>query len=408
MKSADGIKRFFKNATVSTNKKADDAIVEQLTQAHKEATSLESTKPEPNTWRIIMHSKITKLATAAAVILIVSLVTTIFVTSTPLAYALDDTIEANHSVRFLHVKDFSHDQNEPKEFWVQCSPNGEIDAARAQFPAWVSPSDGAKAIVWKQGIVQVYLNKKNFLLIANDQATAKQTLAMVQQIDPRLLVESAKQHAELGMVDIETRTPSNKSDPIVVTVTYVRESDNKHRKILLVDQATKLVTVIESYRLQNGEYIHTGTMELYDYNIPIAADMFTLENEVPKDVTVFDQTKMIGLAQTGMTDEEVAVEVVKQFFEAIIAEDFKKAGSLMEGAPPKFFKQALVKDNTKFLRVISVGPAGPHPTPATKGLLVPCNLEVEKDGQRITYEAKLGVRQVFNQPGRWTIFGGSF
>jgi hypothetical protein len=209
------------------------------------------------------------------------------------------------------------------------------------------------------------------------------------------------------MVDIETRISSNKSEPIVVTVTYARKSNNNnYRKILFVDQATKLVTVIESYRLQNEEYIHTGTMELYDYNIPIAADMFTLENEVPKNATVFDQTKVIGLGQADMTNEEVAVEVVKQFFEAIIAKDFEKAGNLMEGAPAEFIKHGMAENKTKFLRVISVGPAEPHPIPTTKGLLVPCNLEIEKDGQRITHEVKLGVRQVFNQPGRWTIFGG--
>jgi hypothetical protein len=40
-------------------------------------------------------------------------------------------------------------------------------------------------------------------------------------------------------------------------------------------------------------------------------------------------------------------------------------------------------------------------------VVVPCIVEIEVNGK--TGEQKfdrLGVRQVYNQPGRWTIFGG--
>jgi hypothetical protein len=34
-------------------------------------------------------------------------------------------------------------------------------------------------------------------------------------------------------------------------------------------------------------------------------------------------------------------------------------------------------------------------------------VEIEKDGEKSEMKLdRLGVRQVYNQPGRWTIFGG--
>jgi len=223
-------------------------------------------------------------------------------------------------------------------------------------------------------------------------------LKLAEAFDPRLLVERLhKQEAE-GKVKIEIDEPSNKAEPIVVTATSPRR-----RRVLLVDQATKLVTSIKSYQLKDGEYQYLSLMELNGYNQPIEAKVFTLD-EVPDDVVRIDQTtQAVGLEQGSLTDEEVAVEVVRKFFEALIAKDYAKAGQLLEGAPADFIQKQF--GQMKFLRIISVGPAAEHPNPETKGLVVPCTLEVEKDGETIQWKRKeIGVRQVYNQPGRWTIF----
>ncbi len=119
-----------------------------------------------------------------------------------------------------------------------------------------------------------------------------------------------------------------------------------------------------------------------------------------------DQTiQEVGLAQGKLSDEEIAVEVVRQFFEALIAGDYAKAGKLLEGIPSDKMQQMF--GQIKFLRIVSIGPVAPHPIPETKGLVVPCTVEVEKDGEISQWKLeRLGVRQVYNQPGRWTIFGG--
>jgi hypothetical protein len=176
--------------------------------------------------------------------------------------------------------------------------------------------------------------------------------------------------------------------------------------VLFVDQATKLVTATEFYRLKDGRYQYIGMQEYYNYNKTIDAEMFTLDDEVPADVMRVDQTAQeVGLVQGNLSDEEVAVEVARQFFEALIAKDYTRAGKLLEGIPADKMQQMF--GNIKFIRIISIGPAGPHPNPATGGLVVPCTVEIEKDGQINEWKLeRLGVRQVYNHPGRWTIFGG--
>ena len=174
---------------------------------------------------------------------------------------------------------------------------------------------------------------------------------------------------------------------------------------MLVDQATKLVIAMETYQLKDGEYQYVGIMEYYDYNQPINAKMFILE-QVPDDAMRLDQvTQEVGLLQGNLTDEEIAIEVVRQFFEALIAKDYDKAGKLMEGIPADRIKKGFA--NTQFLRITSTGPVTPHPIPETKGVVVPCTVEIERDGEISEWKSdRIGVRQVHGQPGRWTIFGG--
>jgi len=353
----------------------------------------------------IMKSQITKLAAAAMIILAVVLTINLWNES---AYVLAQTIKANHTVRYLHIKDFaSGHKDEPKQFWLEFDANGEVRNVRMDFPEWASGGDGPKVVVWKENKAQVWFRRKNSLLTVRDESVAKSMLKLAEECDPRLAVERLYAQQKQGKIKIEIDEPSNKAKPIVVTATYLSESSSPRRRLVLfVDQATKLVSATEFYRLKDDQYEYIGMQRYYNYNQPIDAGMFTLDDEVSADVMRVDQTiQDIGLAQGNLSDEEIAVEVARQFFQALIAADYAKAGKLLEGIPADKIKQGF--GDRKFLRIISIGPAGPHPNPATGGLVVPCTIEIEKAGKKSLWKLeRLGVRQVFNQPGRWTIFGG--
>jgi hypothetical protein len=265
----------------------------------------------------------------------------------------------------------------------------------------------AAAAIISAFAAQVWFKMKKSLLTVRDKSVAESMLKLAEECDPRLAVERLYEQETAGKIKIEIDQPSDKAKPIVVTATYLPESSSPHRRLVLfVDQATKLVTAAEFYRLKDGEYQYIGMQEYYDYNQTIDTEMFTLDDEVPADVMRIDQTiQEVGLAQGNLSNEEISVEVVRQFFEALIARDYAKAGKLLEGVPADKIREMF--GSIKIVRIVSIGPAGAHPEPKTGGLVVPCTVAIEKDGKIIEKNFdRLGVRQVYNQPDRWTIFGG--
>ena len=129
-------------------------------------------------------------------------------------------------------------------------------------------------------------------------------------------------------------------------------------------------------------------------------DRWTISGGVSLDLTPEDA----GLPQGDLTDNEIAVKVAREFFEALIAKDFERAGSIYSGIPASRIEGALGK--IEFLRIVSVGDPTPHPEPWTKFLQVPCEVEIRLNGQTHVKEFMPNIRAVYNQPDRWAIGGG--
>jgi hypothetical protein len=393
---------------------ADEDACESAKQALFAAVADEQEKETPprptilldSIGRIIMKSRITKLAAAAVIIIAVVLTINLWNES---AYILADTIQASHSVRYLHIKSFRQNEDEPKEFWIEFYKNGEVKNVRMHMPEWDSPQDGAKVTIWKENKAQVWFKKKNTLITIRDKTVADHTLKFIKELDPKLVVERLHYARQAqGMVEIEIDEPSDKAEPIVVTATCLPGSPRAGwRLVLFVDRATKLVTVIEFYRLEDGKYQYVERIEYYDYNQPIEAEMFSLDNDdIPSDVMRIDQTtQKIGLEQGNLTDKEIAVKVVRQFYEALIAKDYAKASQLYGGVPADKMRKRWKELNV--VRIISIEEPVPHPTPGVGGFQVPCKIEVERDGVKSIYEPYgPGVRPLHGQPNRWSIHGG--
>ena len=356
-------------------------------------------------WRKIMKSRITKVAAAAVIVIAVVLSLTFLEKSVAPAYALEQTIQASHSVHYLHIINTVVSHDEPMEFWVEFEPSGQLKNMRFNKPAWMDPGDGATVIVWKDNKAKLWVKKKNFLVTIRDKEIAAEVLRRVEQLDPKFAVERLYEKQEQGKAKIEIDEPLDKSKPIIVTATSLKKDDDSpfQRIVLFIDQATKLVNIVELYKLEDGEYHKVMTSEYFDYNIPIDAAMFTF-SDIPDDVMQLDQTTQeVGLAQGQLTDKEIAAEVIRQFLEALIAQDYAKAGKLFSGVPAERMEKAY--GQIRFIRIISIGEPVPHSV--TGGLYVPCTVEIEENGEISQWQPEHSyVRQVHGQPDRWEIIGG--
>ena len=355
-------------------------------------------------WEMIMRNGIAKVAAAAAIVVVGILAVLFWGPSGNTAYALEQTLAALHSVRTLHMRDFAPDQNEPKEFWIECDEAGELLNVRMHMPAWDSPADGAKEVVWHAGKAQVWLKAKGSVVTVNEKdRLVTHLLEMVVAYDPRQIFDRVMEWQQQGRAQVEIDQPSNKSEPIKVTVTC-KGSGEDIQDVMMINQATLLLESKDRYRLVNGQSQPLGRDEFLSYNQPIDPAMFVLDN-LPAEVIRVDMTRTdVGMARGDLTEEQIAEKVAREFFEALVAEEYDKAGLLIGGLQGDALKAKL---GMKFVRIVSIGKAGPHPNPGTRGWVVPCEVEVQKDGQTsVETFPRLGVRPVYGQPDRWAVFGG--
>ncbi|MHC4792276.1 MAG: hypothetical protein ACYS8Y_12755, partial [Planctomycetota bacterium] len=296
-----------------------------------------------------------------------------------------------------------------KEFWLEFDESGQLKNARINFSKWVG---AGQVIMWGENETRVLDREQNTLTFIRDEIYTAKTFKAARQYDPKRAVESLHARQVKGEVKIEIiDMPSNEVDPIVVTGTYLSNtyvlegSMPQMREVFFIDQTTKLVTAIEVYKLKDGEYEYLGVYEYEDYNQPFNTEIFSLEDEIPVGIMRIHEYSgdNIGLAKGDLSNNEIAVKVVREFFEALIAEDFAKAGQLFGGMPATEAQDKF--GNLNVLRIASIGEPVQHNKPSS--LRVPCTIEMEKDGETIEWQPDGPfVRQVYRHAGRWRIIGG--
>ena len=147
MKSADDIKKLIKKAVIYSSSEVNEVILRDLLRELNKVKEQKSALTEPNIWRKIMKNRKIQLATAATVILIVSLVCywsdTSIVTK---AYAISDMPELLYSARNLHMKKI---ERLSFNFSSSSSSGGQSVSGRGGF------NGGASGVDRKSSTVEV-------------------------------------------------------------------------------------------------------------------------------------------------------------------------------------------------------------------------------------------------------------
>jgi len=411
MKPADNIRKLIKKLQVEPSADMDRKVHSRITKALEKWEKTKSASARPNIWRIIMKKPITKLVTAAAVILIAVLGISLLQNSATTAYAIEQTIKACRDARFIHFEYFGSSDNRMKEAWLEYDDSGQIKNVRVNFYNWGGGDD--LVILWKRGRTQQWFKESKKLKLFEDKIYTDKIIFFVHRYDPAKAVENIQKMEKEGKVKFDIDEPTNKTAPIILTAVYdpntylLGRTMPQMKEIFSIDQPTKLVKAIEIYELKDGRYLDLGVWKYPDYDMAFDARIFSLEDEVPSDVNIVDMMALdIGLEQCDLTNEQIAIKLVREFLEALIVKDYAAASKLIYHETPKE-EAEIQKDLEKInvLRIISIDKTFPPPPDKSRGFLgVSCILEIEKDGQIIRWEPNdIFVSHLLGHPNRCTI-----
>lgn len=392
----DDLEKRIKEIRVTTTDAVDQRILEDASAALENPPSTRLNDHPLSAWRTVMSNKWAKLA--AAVLILATLATITFNRQlVPVAYALEQTIQANLGLRSIHIR------SEPpgegcSEAWAQFGDDGRLLRLRMNFP---NTPDGEKDVVWQQGKAEVWFKTKGHVLVAHEKEIADKISRELAAFDPKLAIERLHEAEADGKVKIQTQESSAEGDPITLVATS-NDSPDK-REIYRINPQTKLVEQMERYERDGNEWKLVLRHEFLDYNQEIPPETFVLDT--PDDVYRIDwTTQQVGLSKGELTDKEIAVKVAREFFEALIAKDYGRAGQILSGMPASKMEEMFGR--IEFLRIDSIGDATPHPDARMQALHVPCEVEIRVEGETRVQRFAPIMRAIENQPDRWIIVGG--
>jgi len=376
MSSAEKIKKLFAKSGLTVNSKIDDRIINDAFTALDKSEKTQSVSPEQNIWRIIMKSRITKLATAAVIIIAVALSISFLEESVTPAYAIEQTIKALQNVTTVHVIGTDWDGNR-YEAWNKINPKSGksewvcIDQTPHGYKIASTPNGSC---VWDENVNIVrYSNKQ----IASNDFRYSQVFEQI-----------AEKMVELN--DGEQITIKTEKNPVYdkqIVVIHVVTNIQDYR--IYVDPESKLPVRLYFDRAGNMKQI-AKTIDEIHYNEPLPEGMFDFE--VPAKwyrdwSSLDDPTK--GLPIGDLTHEQGAIKMAREYWQAVIQNNWDYANQLR---PVADWKTDYHRDRPTEL--IDIGQ--PRPERGCSGLVTPCIVRFA-DGKTQKVELVINYRKIAGQ-----------
>ena len=236
------------------------------------------TKQRPHIlWSDIMKSRITKLAAAAVIIIAVLIgIHQLGGSVTTTAYAIEQTIEAMHSINSIHAYCTDWDDSQG-ETWVQIDPEtGQEEYYYAD--------QGNLLIVGTPQATYYYYKDKNLVRIRNEYVPASDV--RVSRFFEDLVRWVQQYHGELWFYfqfdeDLQ-------QEVIMVHGSIPTQGDMGEKEFIFrVDPQTKLPITLEMLKCGPGEGVKS--VDHLEYNVPIPEGIF--EFEIPDGAKVVYEKK---------------------------------------------------------------------------------------------------------------------
>ncbi len=299
MKPQEDIKRYFKKATLSTNPDRHEAVFEKIQSAHEQSNKKEPVSSRLNFRRIIMRSHLAKFA--AAMIIIVVLITGITMFNKTSSFALADVLEHIKQVNAVFYQQkmsattpmfgMEMNQNMDSKVWMS-----QDFGMRMDMDVVITTNSNSIDPNGQRNLAQTYLlpNQNQIITIMPGQKQYiradldnKQALAARQQgNDPNLIVEEFLDcnYTSIGRSTIDGIEVEGfqTTDPNYQGGMY---SSGKVDVKLWVDVKTQLPVQMEMDVQMSGQTnmkMHSVTYG-FQWNMPVDASIF--EPVIPGDYT---------------------------------------------------------------------------------------------------------------------------
>lgn len=267
-------------------------------------------------WRIIMKSRITKLATAGVIIIAVMLgLTTILEQGATPAYAIEQTIEAMQDITTVHM--FCRDwDNRRFEMWMALNTeSGLPDYCYSYCPDYEVTNISTPTVSYQY-------NKRMNQVIVNKGKLYHFDVRFDKMFED--LLETAKENENNVKIYREANPVTGRKLIIVVA-----EENKDSAWKFLIDPETKLP--IEMHCLKSNQpgmfirdideiYFNEELPEgIFDFQIPEGAVVSNVDEEAK---LLSDPN--YGISSEGLTQQEAAEQIASEYWQAIINVDLEK------------------------------------------------------------------------------------
>lgn len=296
------IDKLVKDLRYKASAETHDRVLGNVIQALDENERQRAGAGAPDMWRIIMRSPVIKLAAVAVVIITVVFLITFFEKAATPAYALEQTVEANHTIKTVHLRMFEGSQsienNKFSDYWLRYNDAGKL----SHFRCDEHDKDGVESTVWSEGVKKTWIPDKNLVIVSKLNTMSEKWEEFAINYDPKLflqrLYDLSKEKEE---IKLEIDESAEDSDSIYVKATH---SVWKARLELVVDRKTKLIKKLSHFGGLNMR------IEFLSYNRIIDPSKFELIG-IPDNAKVVDRLGdiipglRVGDFTLGMSKDEV-------------------------------------------------------------------------------------------------------
>ena len=332
MKPADDIKKFFKNASLSTNPKMDQTVLNEVLKACEKTRNTKSAL-EPNIWRTIMKTRITKLAATAVIIVAIMIGINSFLgTGTPVAFA--DVIQPILDARTVIMDILIGTEGR------QAVIHDEVMGSRIRRT--VSGIQGVEMIIDLEQMKMLALSGKTAIYVELDGLDSmKNYLELLQDIVARMQDKAEFQVEDQGLEEIdgydyivfvaegENETITIWVDPETDLPVRIKQKtpnmefvwDNLQFDVAL-DESLFSMEIPEGYVIQkSGIDFKKGNESAFIETLRIWAEIIE-DGHFPDSINLEDVVKVVpklgmGLMRANLTEQE-SLEVATRFGQGIV------------------------------------------------------------------------------------------